>query len=58
MGASKELELLVKLMPEEAHLVTTGSTNDVKTDTLKEKDIILIKPGEKIAADDLHAFKV
>lgn len=51
MGASKELELLVKLMPDEAHLVLPDQVHDVKTVTLKEKDIILVKPGEKVAAD-------
>jgi len=53
MGASNELELLVKLMPAEAHMVMPGMVHDVKTDTLKEKDIILIKPGEKVAADGI-----
>jgi Cu2+-exporting ATPase len=52
-GASKELELLVQLMPSDAHLVTDDKVNDVKTDTLKEKDIILVKPGEKVAADGI-----
>jgi len=52
-GASKELELLVQLMPSEAHMVMPGMVHDVKTDTLKEKDIILIKPGEKVAADGI-----
>jgi Cu2+-exporting ATPase len=50
-GASRELELLVQLMPDTAHLVHEDHVMDVKTETLKEKDIILIKPGEKIAAD-------
>ena len=36
MGASNELELLVKLMPAEAHMVMPGMVHDVKTDTLKE----------------------
>jgi len=52
-GASKELELLVQLMPTDAHLITGDNTREVKTDTLKEKDIILIKPGEKVAADGI-----
>ena len=52
-GASKELELLVKLMPDDAHLVHGDMIMDVKTDTLKENDIVLIKPGEKIAADGM-----
>ena len=54
-GASRELELLVQLMPDQAHLVAGDKINDVKTDSLKEGDIILIKPGEKIAADGLIA---
>lgn len=52
-GASKELELLVQLMPSEAHMVMGNEVHDVKTDTLKEKDIILVKPGEKVAADGI-----
>jgi Cu2+-exporting ATPase len=50
-GASKELELLVQLMPADAHLISGDNVTDVKTETLKENDIILIKPGEKVAAD-------
>ncbi|MDR3716802.1 MAG: copper-translocating P-type ATPase [Puia sp.] len=50
-GASKDLELLVRLMPAEAHLVLPDSIQEVKTDSLNEKDIILVKPGEKLAAD-------
>jgi Cu2+-exporting ATPase len=52
-GASKELELLVQLMPDDAHLVQDDHVKDVKTSTLKENDIILVKPGEKIAADGI-----
>ncbi|MGF7082128.1 copper-translocating P-type ATPase [Mucilaginibacter sp. UYCu711] len=53
MGASNELELLVQLMPSDAHMVMPDMVHDVKTDTLKENDIILIKPGEKVAADGI-----
>ncbi|MEO6150012.1 MAG: HAD-IC family P-type ATPase, partial [Mucilaginibacter sp.] len=52
-GASKELELLVKLLPAEAHLIKGKNTEDVKIDTLKANDVILVKPGEKIAADGI-----
>jgi Cu2+-exporting ATPase len=52
-GASKDLELLVQLMPADAHMVMGDKAKDVKTDTLKEKDIILVKPGEKVAADGI-----
>lgn len=50
-GTSRELELLVQLMPDEAHLFANGVVNEVKTQTLKANDVILIKPGEKVAAD-------
>lgn len=50
-GASKELELLVHLMPDDAHLIHGDHVMDVKTETLQENDVILIKPGEKVAAD-------
>jgi len=53
MGASNELELLVKLMPAEAHMVMPDRMHDVKTTTLKTNDIILVKPGEKVAADGI-----
>ncbi len=52
-GASRELELLVQLMPSEAHKVNGEMMVDVKTDTLKEGDSILIKPGDKVAADGI-----
>ncbi len=60
-GASKELELLVQLMPADAHMVMSARSGsdgsdmvqDVKTVTLKENDIILVKPGEKVAADGI-----
>ncbi len=52
-GASRELELLVQLMPSEAHKVNGDMTFDVETATLKEGDLILIKPGEKVAADGI-----
>jgi len=53
MGASNELELLVKLMPADAHMVMGDGVHDVKTDTLNANDIILVKPGEKVAADGI-----
>ncbi|HTI92990.1 MAG TPA: copper-translocating P-type ATPase [Puia sp.] len=51
-GASRELELLVQLIPSEAHMVhQDGQIMDVNTDVLKAGDLILVKPGEKVAAD-------
>lgn len=52
-GASRELELLVQLMPADAHLIHDDHVMDVQTESLKENDIILIKPGEKVAADGI-----
>jgi Cu2+-exporting ATPase len=54
-GASRELELLVQLMPDDAHLVNGDKITDVKTESLIENDVILIKPGEKVAADGVIA---
>lgn len=52
MGASRALEELAKLMPDEAHLILDdGNTKDVSVSELKHDDKILIKPGEKIPAD-------
>ena len=55
MSASRELELLVQLMPSEAHLIHGEQITEVKTEDLKAGDMILIKPGEKIAADGIIA---
>jgi len=52
MGASNALEELVKLMPNEAHLIDAdGNITEVKVSDLKKKDKILVKPGEKVPAD-------
>ena len=40
-------------MPSDAHLVMGDKVQEVKTVSLKEKDIILVKPGEKVAADGI-----
>lgn len=52
-GASRELELLVQLMPSDAHIVMGEMIHEVKTDSLKVNDVILVKPGEKVAADGI-----
>lgn len=51
MGASKALELLVSMMPAEAHRVKGEEVENVKLEDLLKDDIILIKPGEKVPAD-------
>jgi Cu2+-exporting ATPase len=51
LGASRALEELVKIMPSEAHLIKDGQTVDVKVESLKPGDRVLVKPGEKIPVD-------
>jgi P-type Cu2+ transporter len=52
MAASSALEELARLMPSEAHKVMQdGSTKDVPLGELAAGDRVLVKPGEKIAAD-------
>lgn len=51
MAASNALELLVKLMPDDAHMVHGDHVMDVKLSALKVADVLLIKSSEKIPAD-------
>ncbi|TDD97941.1 copper-translocating P-type ATPase [Flavobacterium cellulosilyticum] len=51
LGASKALQLLVSMMPADAHRVEGDKIVDIKLENLLKGDVILIKPGEKIPAD-------
>ncbi|NEW84569.1 MAG: copper-translocating P-type ATPase [Mariniphaga sp.] len=54
LGASKALQLLVSMMPAEAHRVKPdGQVEDVKLEILAKDDVIMIKPGEKVPADGI-----
>ena len=54
MGASKALDELIKLMPEEAHLIKdNGETVDIPVKRLKAGDTVLVKPGENIPIDGI-----
>lgn len=54
MRASRALDELAKLMPEEAHLIQeNGAFMEVPVGKLKNGDRILVKPGEKIPIDGL-----
>ncbi|MHA1147381.1 MAG: heavy metal translocating P-type ATPase [Promethearchaeota archaeon] len=53
LGASRALEELVKIMPSDAHLMKNGETVEVKVDTLKVSDKVLVKPGEKVPIDGI-----
>jgi len=54
MGASRALEKLAKLMPDEAHKITDdGGVRDIPVDQLKSGDRVLVRPGEKLPADGI-----
>lgn len=50
-GASKALELIVKMLPAEAHMYHGTMLHDMRVDELKIGDLVLVKPGEKIPVD-------
>ena len=54
MRASRALDELAKLMPEEAHLIQeNGTFMEIPVGKLKNGDSIFVKPGEKIPIDGL-----
>jgi Cu2+-exporting ATPase len=55
LGASRALDQLARLLPSEAHRVQADQITDVKISDLKPGDLILVKPGERFAADGLVA---
>ena len=50
-GASKALEMIVKMLPAEAHMYHGVMLHDMRVDELKIGDLVLVKPGEKIPVD-------
>jgi P-type Cu2+ transporter len=54
MGASRALDDLLKLMPEEAHFIEdNGESKIVPVSQLASGDRVLVKPGEKIPIDGI-----
>ncbi|MBD98801.1 MAG: heavy metal translocating P-type ATPase [Verrucomicrobia bacterium] len=53
LGASKALQLLVSMLPSEAHRLNGETIEEVKLEDLLKGDLILIKPGEKVPADGI-----
>lgn len=53
LGASKALQLLVSMMPAEAHRVKGDTIEDISLENLLKDDVILVKPGEKVPADGI-----
>lgn len=52
-AAGDALSEVAKLLPKQAHKLVDATEIDVDIDTLKESDLVLVKPGEKIPADGL-----
>lgn len=52
-GASRSLELMVKMMPSTAHHLVNGMEHDMPVAHLKIGDIVLVKPGEKVPVDGI-----
>lgn len=53
MGASRSLELLVKMMPSTAHHLKDGQIHDMPVSELKIEDMVMVKPGEKVPVDGI-----
>lgn len=51
LGASRALEELVRIMPQEAHRLGDGGVEEVTVEALAVGDRVLVKPGEKIPID-------
>ncbi|MET6997083.1 copper-translocating P-type ATPase [Chitinophaga defluvii] len=53
MAASRALESLVALLPAVVHVERNGTVSDIPLKELKNEDVAMVKPGEKIPADGL-----
>ncbi len=51
LGASRALELLVSMMPSEAHKIEGEQVVDVPVAELQPGDVVLVRPGERIPVD-------
>lgn len=50
-GASRALEMLVKMLPSTAHHLVNGMVHDMPVSSLEVGHLVLVKPGEKIPVD-------
>ena len=50
-GASRSLELIVQMLPSDAHKVDGNDIQDVKVNTLTVGDVVLVRPGERVPTD-------
>ncbi|UBB91041.1 heavy metal translocating P-type ATPase [Candidatus Kaistella beijingensis] len=53
MAASKALQSLVALLPNDVTVEHNGSPVKIKLEQLKNGDTVIIRPGEKVAADGM-----
>jgi Cu2+-exporting ATPase len=53
MAASRALESLVALLPSKVHVDRNGEVMDIDLKELKNHDLVIVKPGEKIPADGM-----
>ena len=52
-AAGNALQEVAKLLPKQAHKLVGGKEIDVDISELEEKDLVIVKPGEKIPADGI-----
>jgi len=52
-AAGNALQEVAKLLPKKAHRIENGKEIDVDIAYLKEGDVVVVKPGEKIPADGM-----
>lgn len=50
-AAGNALQEVAKLLPKQAHKLADGKEVDVEISELQEKDLVIVKPGEKMPAD-------
>jgi len=50
-GASRSLELIVQMLPSNAHKLDGETITDVQVDSLNKGDTVLVRPGERIPTD-------
>ncbi|MBC7569686.1 MAG: heavy metal translocating P-type ATPase [Spirosoma sp.] len=50
-GASRSLELIVQMLPSDAHKLDGETITDVQVDSLNKGDMVLVRPGERIPTD-------
>jgi Cu2+-exporting ATPase len=53
LGASRALDELVRIMPQNAHILKDGRLTDIPVSDLVAGDIVVVKPGEKVPSDGI-----